>query len=112
MPISSNTLNGLLRSNLQSNGITLTGKHAKAGKMALAVSKGVINEIHASAVVVVRAHAGGTYQVTGLSESAMSNKIKSELKGQGFVLTGSHARIHVLHEVVAKAVTTEIFIEM
>jgi hypothetical protein len=107
MPISASSLEGLIRGHLSGSGFALSGDHAKAGIAAKAVAVGVVGEVLATAKVIVPPRAGGSYNVTGLSESGMNTKITTSLSGQG-VAFGTHGKANALHLAISSAVSSEI----
>lgn len=108
MAINQGGLESLLRAKMGGKGFVFDGEHSRTGDLCYAISVGVVNELHASALVIVPPHAGGTYKVTGLSESGMSGKIVAALQSRSIKLTGEHAKADVIPKVIASAVTSEV----
>lgn len=110
--LSEQALEAQLRSAFSGKGLVLDGPHAKGGTLPAAIADGVVKEIKASAIVVVPARAGGTYQVTGLSESGMSAKVLQKLKGLGIKTDAQFCKAGIVPVAIAKAVTGAILSAM
>lgn len=92
--------------------LVLTGDHAKGGLIPKAIAIGVVNELKGSAKVVVPAHAGGTYPVTELSESGMSQKVLQSLQGGGIKTENPFCKAGIIPLAVAKGVTSAVLASM
>lgn len=107
MALSVDSLDGKLRAALIAGGVRLDGVHARSQHLARAVAVGTVGEINATAIVLVPTHAGGTYSVTGLSQSGMNQKIKGSLSGAGFTF-GNHSRANVINDALSEAITSHV----
>jgi hypothetical protein len=106
------TLESILIGAFSGTELVLEGDHAKGDRTPKAIAEGVVSEIKASAVVIVPPHAGGTYQVTGLSESGMSAKVLQKLKAEGINTDNEHCKAGIIPTAIAKAVTGAVLASM
>lgn len=65
MPLDKTRLKGMIENELKAQGIVITGEHAQASKIAIAVANAVVDEIQGNAQVTVdQGSSAGSYKVS------------------------------------------------
>lgn len=108
MALDGSRLNNGIQSYLIAAGFDLNGTYSRGWIVPQAVGNGVVDEINASAIVIVPTHAGGTYNVTALSQSGMQSKIYSNMSSYGIEFGNQYGLGAYLPDAVATAVTAEV----
>lgn len=107
MALGSSPVDAKIKSELISFGFILSGTYARVDDAIDAVARGVVDEVHASAVVIVPSHAGGTYPVTGLSAQGMKGKIRTYMAANA-LKSGKFSMPYEFADAVGDAVTSQI----
>lgn len=107
MAITSQAVASIVKTTLISSGFDLTNQFSRANDFIDPVCKSIVDIIHATAVVVVPAHAGGKYKVTKLSADMMQASVITELTAKSMT-SGNHSKPFEFGKAIARATTMEI----
>lgn len=100
MALSSSAVAAQAMSNI--SGFDFNNPHNKSKEFIEAAAKGVVEVLQSDGLVIVNSHAGGSYSVTGVTQSAVESKIKGYMPS--FTFTGAHSKAGTQPKAVAKAV--------